>query len=82
MRPFRNRQLKNVLFRSPLQSSAILSLMRIPLALAMGVKESGPQAEKSFFMHSFGSTRNRPLVEAFGSNSFQHQELPLTWLLW
>src|SRR5260370_13446817 len=29
MRPFRNRQLKNALFRSPLQSSAILSLMPI-----------------------------------------------------
>jgi hypothetical protein len=30
MIPFRHCQLKNALFRSPLQGSAILSLMRIP----------------------------------------------------
>ena len=37
MRPFRNRQLKNALFHSPLQSSAILSLMPIRLFEKIGV---------------------------------------------
>jgi len=40
MRPFRHRQLKNALFRSPLQSSAILSLMPIPLVKTEGLSGS------------------------------------------
>jgi hypothetical protein len=45
MRPFRNRQLKNALFRSPLQGSAILSLMRIPLDKSQGL--SSPRSVMS-----------------------------------
>ena len=37
-RPFRNRQLKSALFHSPLQSSAILSLMRIGSGEVWGLR--------------------------------------------
>jgi len=40
LRPFRNRKLKNELFSSPLQSSTILSLMRIPHSLKTGKNRS------------------------------------------
>jgi hypothetical protein len=67
LRPFRNRKLKNELFSSPLQSSAILSLMPIPPRIYPGECQNGTtsmlsKAKTKAYVISFEADHVRFLV--------------------